>query len=575
MENQDIAKIFREIAIILELKGDNPFRIRAYQKAAQNIESLPYNLKELVKEERLEEIPGIGKDLAEKIKEIIKTGRLRQHEALKRTIPQGLIEMLNIPGLGPKTVKVIYEKLKISDIKNLEKAASQGKLRGLPGIKEKTQENILKGIALIREGRKRMPLYQALEVAKSFIQPLKNLKEVEKIEVAGSLRRRKETIRDIDILITSSNPSKVMEEFTALKNVKEVLAKGPTKSSVLSRQNIQVDLRVVEEACFGAALMYFTGSKNFNISLRQYALKKGYKINEYGVFKIEKGRERKVAGETEDEIFKLFKMSYILPTLREDRGEIELALKGRLPKVIELKDIKGDLHVHSKYSDGANTLSELALASQKRGYSYLGVCDHSQSLKVAGGLDKKRLFKKIDEIRKLNKKFKNFRLLAGAEVDILSEGGLDYPDSVLAELDLVIAAIHTGFKQSKKQLTQRILSAIKNKYVHIIAHPTGRLFGVRDPYEIDLDEILSACSDYNVALEINAYPQRLDLDDINCKKAKEKKVKLAIATDAHIIEQLDAIELGVWVSQRGWLEKEDVLNSLDTEELFKWLRSKK
>ncbi|HEC69003.1 MAG TPA: DNA polymerase/3'-5' exonuclease PolX [Candidatus Omnitrophica bacterium] len=575
MENQDIAKVFREIAIILELKGDNPFRIRAYQKAAQNIESLPFSLKDPLREGRLEEIPGIGKDLAEKIKEIITTGKLRQHQTLKKSVPSGLIEMLSIPGLGPKTVKVIYEKLKISDIKSLEKAALAGRLKGLPGIKEKTEENILKGIALIKGGRERMPLYQALKVAESFVEPLKKLKEVEKIEPAGSLRRRKETIKDIDILVVSSKPSKVMDNFVNLPNVKEVLAKGETKSSVISRQNIQVDLRVVENASFGSALMYFTGSKNFNISLRTYALKKNYKINEYGVFKIEKNREKRVAGETEEEIFKLFGMDYILPTLREDRGEIELALKGRLPKVVELKDIKGDLHVHSKYSDGAASLTELSCQAQEKGYKYLGVCDHSQSLKVAKGLDIKTLFKKIEEVRRLNKKFKDFYLLTGAEVDILSDGSLDYPDEVLKELDLVIAAIHTGFKQSKSQLTRRILSAIKNRYVHIIAHPTGRLFGVRDSYQIDLDEILSACSDYNVALEINAYPQRLDLNDINCKKAKEKKVKLAIGTDAHIIEQLSAVELGVWIAQRGWLEKEDLLNSLDLQRLLKWLRSKK
>ncbi|MCD6539165.1 MAG: DNA polymerase/3'-5' exonuclease PolX [Candidatus Omnitrophica bacterium] len=575
MENQDIANIFREIAIILELKGDNPFRIRAYQKAAQNIESLPFSLKDVLRDGRLEEIPGIGKDLAGKIKEIITTGKLRQHQLLKKSIPSGLIEMLGIPGLGPKTVKVIYEKLKISDIKSLERAALTGRLKGLPGIKEKTEENILKGIALIKGGRERMPLYQALKVAEGFVEPLKNLKEVEKIEPAGSLRRRKETVKDIDILIVSSKPSKVMDNFVNLPNVKEVLAKGETKSSVISRQNIQVDLRVVENASFGSALLYFTGSKNFNISLRTYALKKNYKINEYGVFKVEKNREKRVAGKTEEEIFRLFGMDYILPTLREDRGEIELALKRRLPKVVELKDIKGDLHVHSKYSDGTASLTELSYQAQKKGYKYLGVCDHSQSLKVARGLDVKTLFKKIEEVRKLNKKFKDFYLLAGTEVDILSDGSLDYPDEVLKELDLVVAAIHTGFKQSKSQLTRRILSAIKNKYVHIIAHPTGRLFGVRDSYEIDLDEILSACSDYNVALEINAYPQRLDLNDINCKKAKEKKVKLAIGTDAHIIEQLSAIELGVWIAQRGWLEKEDLLNSLDPQRLLKWLRSKK
>jgi len=338
MQNQDIAQIFREIATILELKGENPFRIRAYQKAAQNIESLSGNLKDLVAKDSLQNIPGIGKDLAEKIKEVVKTGKLKKHQELKKSIPQGLIEMLQIPGLGPRTVKLFYDELKISDINSLEQAAFKGKLRGLPGIKEKTEKNILKGISLIKGGKQRMPLFSAIEVADSFLEPLKKSKEVKAIEVAGSLRRKKETVKDIDILAVSSKPSKVMDKFVQLENTKDIIAKGHTKSSVRAKQNIQVDLRVVDKGSFGAALMYFTGSKNFNISLRQLAIKNGYKINEYGVFKVGGGRETRIAGKTEEEIFSLFNMQYIPEVLREDRGEIELALKHKLPKVVELPE---------------------------------------------------------------------------------------------------------------------------------------------------------------------------------------------------------------------------------------------
>lgn len=574
MENQDIAQVFRQIATILELKGDNPFRIRAYKRAAQNIEGLSENLKNLVDKDSLQDIAGIGKDLAEKIKEIVKTGKLKFHRELKKSIPQGLMEMLQIPGLGPKTVKLIYDKLKICDIKSLEKAAKAGKLEKLPGVKEKTEENILKGIELMRGGRERMPLYQALEVAKKFIEPLKKLKEVQRIEVAGSARRKKETVKDIDILVISSKSSKIMNTFINIPDIKEVIVQGPTKSSVLSRQNIQVDLRVVKKDSFGAALMYFTGSKNFNITLRQYAVRKNYKINEYGVFKAGK-LEKKVAGKTEKEIFDLFKMQFVPAALREDRGEFELALKHALPKIIEPSMVKGDLHVHSNYSDGAHSLDELAKTAADKKYQYLAVCDHSQSLRVAGGLDKKELFRKIDEIKKINKKYSNFKLLAGAEVDILSNGSLDYPNEVLKELDIVVAAIHTGFKQHKKQLTFRIMKAIKNKHVHIIAHPTGRLFGVRNSYELDFDQILSACRDYNVAMEVNAYHQRLDLDDIHCKKAKEIGVKLSLGTDAHRLWHFDLMDLGVWVAQRGWLEAKDVLNTFDSAELLKWLMQKR
>jgi DNA polymerase (family 10) len=569
MKNLEIAKIFRGIAQILEIKGDNPFRIRAYEKAAQNIEGLTEDIELLIKEERLEGIPGIGKDLAEKIKEIVKTGRLKQYEELKKSIPEGLTELLNIPGVGPRTAKLLYEELKIKNVSELEKKAKEGRLLGLPGIKEKTVENILKGIELLKRGRERIPLAQAIALADVFLDALKKIPEVNLISPAGSLRRKKETIRDIDILVTSERPDKIMDVFTRLPIVKEILAKGETKSSVLTKDDIQVDVRVVEPNSFGAALLYFTGSKNFNIKLRQLALKRNLKINEYGVFDK---REKWLVGKTEEEIFEFLKLSYIVPELREDTGEIEAALENRLPKILELSEIKGDIHVHSKWSDGGHTISEIVEAAKRKGYSYVAITDHSQSLKVAGGVSVKDMYRKKDEIQRLNKKLKNFRVLFGTEVDIDSEGNLDYKDDLLKECEVVIAAIHTGFKQSKEQLTRRIIKACQNKYVHIIAHPTGRLWGTRDAYEIDFEEILKVCKDNNKILEINAFPQRLDLNDINSRRAKEFGVLLAIGTDAHTISQLDTMDLGVSVARRGWLTKEDIINTLTVEELLKTLK---
>jgi len=411
-------------------------------------------------------------------------------------------------------------------------------------------------------------LAEALQIADEFIKPLKSLAEVKMISPAGSLRRKKDTIRDIDILVISDKPQKVMDKFVSLPQVSEVLAKGETKASVRTDRDIQVDCRVVEEKSFGAALLYFTGSKNFNIKLRKLAIKKGLKINEYGVFKNDKF----LVGKTEEEIFKFFKMAYIPPELREDTGEVELALKFSLPILVEEKDIRGDLHVHSQWSDGGNTIEEIVEYSKKKNYSYVAITDHSQSLKVAGGLDLNSLRKKKQQIENLNKKLKDFKVLFGTEVDIDSEGNLDYKDEILKEFDIVIAAIHTGFKQSKEKLTSRIIKACQNKYVHIIAHPTGRLWGVRDAYEIDFEKILKVCRDTHTALEINAFPQRLDLNDNYAKMAKEAKVKLVIDTDAHTLEQMEAMHLGVAVARRGWLEKENVLNTFEWQELLKIIK---
>jgi len=567
MQNLSIARIFREIAGILEIKGENVFRIRAYERAAQNIESLNEDIGLFIEEDRLKEIPGIGHDLSELIKEYASTGKIKRYEELKKTVSPGLLNILNIPSVGPKTARLLSEKLKVKSVEGLEGAIKRGRLKGLPGIKEKTIENILKGIGVVKRGKERMTLAQATLAADEFVEPLKRLKEVKNISTAGSLRRQKETVRDIDILAISNKPKAVMEAFVKLAPVRDILAEGGTKASVRTKADVQVDCRVVEEKSFGAALLYFTGSKNFNIKLRQLAIKKGLKLSEYGLFK----KNRFVAGKTEKEVLEALGLSYIEPELREDNGEIELAKKNRLPLLIEIGDIKGDLHCHSAYSDGGNSIREMAEAARKMGYSYIALTDHSQSLKVAGGLSVKDLKKKKLEIEKLNREMKDIRVLFGTEADIGPEGRLDYKDEVLKQFDVVVAAIHTGFKQSKAQLTKRVVSACKNKYVHIIAHPTGRLWGTRDAYDIDLEEVYKAAAGHNTALEINAFPNRLDLNDHNARRAKELGVKLAINTDSHATEQLEAIKFGVAVARRGWLSKNDVINTLTLQGLLKTL----
>lgn len=570
MITKTIAQIFRDIAKILEIKGGNVFRIRAYERAAQNIESLSEDIQDLINEGRLTDIPGIGADLEDKIKEIVKTGSLKFFADLKKTIPEGLLELLNIPSVGPKTAKLFYEKLKIKSIAELEKAAKNGSLLGLEGIKAKTVENILKGIDLLKQGRERMDLAAAIYSSNELIKGLKEkARSIKQISACGSLRRMKETVRDIDILVVSDSPEEVMNAFTGLPQVKDITAKGETKSSIITKENAQVDLRVVEAKSFGAALLYFTGSKNFNIKIRQIAIKIGLKVNEYGVFSIKKEKETYLCGRTEEEVFKKLGLTYIAPELREDTGEIELAAKNRLPGLINLEDIKGDFHAHSKYSDGNNSILEMAQAAQKLGYEYLNMSDHSQGLKVARGLSAQDLKKKRAEVDSLNSKLKNFKILFGSEVDINSEGKLDYPDKILNEFDCVVAAIHSGFKQSKSQLTKRLVNACKNKNVDILAHPTGKLWGTREGYELDFDEVFKAARDYGVAVEINAYPLRLDLNDAQSRRAKEMGLKIAISTDSHTTDQLQYMRLGVATARRGWLSKDDVINTLSYDEIMK------
>lgn len=572
MKNQEIADIFNEIADLLEIKGENPFRIRAYRRAGQNLEGLTKDVAALSREELLE-IPGIGHDLAEKIEEYIKTEKVKSLEDIKKKVPEGLAALLSVPGLGPKTAKLLYEKLKIKNVDELEKLAREHKLSGLPGIKEKTEENILRGIEMLKRGKERQPLGRVLPVAYEIIEHLGKATHVEKINIAGSLRRMKDTVKDIDILATSKNPHAVMKAFVHLPQVKEILMEGPTKSSIVMREGLQVDLRVVEDESYGAALAYFTGSKEHNIRLREMAVKKGLKINEYGIFREKDNK--KLGGKDEEDIYRILGLQYVFPELREDRGEIEVALKNLLPKLIELKDIKGDLHVHTRQSDGSHTLEELIDAARERGYEYIAITDHSKGLGIARGLSEERLLEEKREVDALNKKLRGFKLLMGIEVDIKSDGRMDFDDDILSKMDIVVASIHSGFRQPEEQLTRRIVSAMKNPYVSIIAHPTGRLIGERDAYEIDMEQVLNMASETGTALEINAYPLRLDLSDVYVKQAKELGVKFAISTDTHVITQFDFMHYGVSIARRGWLEKKDVLNALKYEQLMKALKMKR
>jgi len=571
MKNRDVARIFNDLAELLELNGENPFRIRAYKRAAQNIESYPKDVAD-ASEEDLTKMPGIGKDLAGKIREIANTGKLRAYEDLRREFPDGLIEVMSVPGVGPKTAKLLYEKLHVKDIDDLERLASDRRLETIPGIREKTEQNILKGIAMVKRRTERTPLGEALPLAEEMLSRLSKDAPVDSIELAGSIRRFRETVKDIDVLCTSTEPEAVMKAFIKLPNVKDVIAHGPTKSSVFLREGIQVDLRVVEDASLGSALAYFTGSKAHNIRLREMAVRKGLKINEYGVFR-EKD-DKRLGGEKEEDIYRALGLQFVPPELREDSGEIEAALKNNLPKLVEMKDIKGDLHVHTNRSDGSHTLKELVEAARKRGYKYIAITDHTKGLGVAGGLSEKELLDEIREIDALNKKLRGFRLLKGAEVDIRSDESLDLPDELLKKLDVVVASIHSGFRQSSKQITGRLLAAMRNPYVNIIAHPTGRLIGKREAYDIDMDAVIKTAAETGTALEINSYPLRLDLGDVSVRAAAGLGVPISIATDTHAIANFDYMRYGVGVARRGWLRKDDVLNTLGLTALLKALKKK-
>lgn len=568
MSNDQIAEIFRKIANLLEIKGDSPFRIRAYLRAADNISSLNKGLEGLGFES-FKSIPGVGDDLSLKMNEIITTGTCRQYEELKRQIPEGVVKMTEIPGVGPKSAGLFFRELKLDSVESLKKAALEGRLLKIPGIKQKSVDNLLKGIELLSRDRAQMTLLEAGYTGEILVKKLEEVPGLSKIMIAGSFRRMKETVRDIDILAIAKNPRKAVNAFIGLSIVKQVLAKGEKKASVLSKDDRQADLRVFDSRSYGAALIYFTGSKNHNIKLRSLANTKNLKINEYGVFDT---RNRRLASKTEADVYRCLGLDYIAPELREDTGEVEAASRHALPDLIKQKEIRGDFHSHTDYSDGENSVEEMAIAAIKMGYEYICLTDHSVSLKIAGGLDLEALKKKKRDIDRVNRKFKGFRVLFATEVEIDSEGGLDYKDNILSGFDVVVAAVHSGFKLSRKQMTDRIVRACKSKFVHIIAHPTARQWQKRGPSDMDLDEVFRVARDTNTALEINSHPYRLDLNDINARRAKDAGVKIAIGSDSHSIGQLDFIRFGVGVARRAWISGSEVLNTLGVDSLLKSLR---
>ncbi len=571
MKNKELAQIFEKMADILEFKGNNVFKINAYRKASRALKDFLGDLQQLTREGKLKDIPGVGSGIAKKIEEYLTTGKIAKYEEAKEGVSDELLSMLNIPGMGPKTLSLIHKRLKVSNLQELEEALHDGKLRDLPSMGEKKEENILRGIKLLQMSQKRMTLGEVLPLVDEIITALKKKGSISKIQTAGSLRRMRETIGDIDILATGKDNKKIINDFTHLPRVTDVLAAGETKASVIVEVGTQVDLRVVPEDSYGAALQYFTGSKAHNVRIREMARSMGLKVNEYGIFKGDK----KIGGAKEKDIYDALNLPMMPPEMREDRGEIEAALKGKLPHLIELSDIKGDFHVHSKWSDGSATLEELAQKAKELGYEYIVIADHSQSLKIANGLTEDKLAEKIEEIKKINKKFSGVAVLSAAEVDIKADGTLDYSDEQLKDLDVIIAAIHSGFKQTEEAMTRRILKALDNPYVHILAHPTGALIGYREPYSVDLEKVMKKAADKKVALEINAYYERLDLNDIACRRAKELGAKLAIGTDSHHLDQLWMMKLGVAVARRGWLEPDDVLNTYGIKKLKGWVNRRK
>jgi len=568
MKHKELADLFEKMADILEFKDENPFKISAYRKASRILGDLTEDIGEVAGRGELKKIPGIGEGMAQKIEEYLKTGKVSKFEEVRKEVPDELIAIMGIPGMGPKTLALIHKERGVGNLSQLEKAVEDGSLIDLPGMGEKKVENIRRGIQLLQQSKGRMNLGMAFPVAKRIVETLRERTGSEKIEWAGSLRRMRENIGDIDILATGPDHEKIVHAFTHLPEVKEVLASGETKASIIVEGGLQVDLRVVEEGSYGAALQYFTGSKGHNIHLRGIARARGIKINEYGVFKGEK----KIGGKEEKDVYKALGMVWIEPELREDRGEIEVAQEKNLPKLIVESEVKGDLHVHSNWSDGTSSIEEVARTAQGRGYQYVAICDHSKSLKITHGLDESRLLKQMEEIDRLNEKMKGFQVLKGTEVDILSDGRLDLSDNALEKLDFVVASVHSGFKQDKERMTKRIIKALENPYVHVLGHPTGRLLGARDPYEVEMGEVMEAAKKYGKALEINAYFERLDLDDIHCRKAKEMSIRVAIGTDTHHLDQMWMMSLGVAVARRGWLEAQNVLNTLPLKEILKWCR---
>ncbi len=575
MKNQEIAKILREIGNYLKTE-EVKFKPYAYKKAAITLETLEKDVSQIYKEgglEALKKIPGVGESIAKKIEEYIKEGKIRYYQKIKKELPVATEELTKVEGMGPKKARKLFEKLGVRNLEDLEKAAKEGKIRNLEGFGKKTEKNILQGIKFLEKSKGRFLLGDILPTAREIKEKLKRRKEVKRVNLAGSLRRMKETIGDVDILVVSKTPQKTMDFFVSLPGVMKVWGKGKTKSSVRTKQGFDMDLRVIPQKSYGAALQYFTGSKEHNIHTRRIAIDKGLKLSEYGVFRGKK----QIAGKKEKEVYEAIGLSLIPPEMRLNKGEIEAAQRGELPQVIGYDAIRGDLHCHSKWDGGNNSISEMVKIAQKMGYEYLGISDHTKFLKIEHGLDEKELTQQRKEIDKLNKKFesqsKKFKILQGAETNILKDGRVDINDKALRKLDYAIAGIHSHFKMKEKEMTERIIRTMKNPNINIISHPTGRILKRRDEYKINFNRILRAAKEYNVILEINSFPERLDLNEKNIRKVRNAKVKMVINTDSHHKDQLRFIEFGIGQARRGWATPEDIINTRSLKQLLKFFKN--
>ena len=571
MRNSEIAKVFEDIADLLELKGENPFKIRAYQRAARSIDHLSVEVEQLATEDRLKEIPGVGEAITKKITELVTTGKLDYYEKLKAEFPEGISTLLDVPSIGPKTAILLSGELGIKTVDELEAAIVGGKVASLPRMGDKITENILRHIQALRRKDQRIPIGEALPVVDEILARLKGLPGLKNLTPAGSLRRFRETIGDIDLMGTADNAREVIQAFVTLPQVKEVLASGTTKASVVVSGGLQVDLRIVEHDSFGSLLQYFTGSKQHNINLRERAHRQGLKLSEYGITALATEKLEKFA--TEEAFYERQGLQFIPPEIREGGQEVEMAEQDILPKLVELSDIKGDLHVHSDWSDGHDTIETMALAARDLGYQYLGITDHSGGRGIAHGLNAERLRQQISEIKKLNQKLDGIHIFSSIEVDIRADGSLDIPDELLAELDIVTAAVHSGLNQGEEQMTRRIIGAIENPNVDVLAHPTCRLLPDREPVAVDMEAVLQAAARTNTIVEINGMPSRLDLKDIHTYRARELGVKLVINTDAHSTEHLGFMRFGVGIARRGWCQTQDILNTRPLKEVIAYFTS--
>lgn len=570
VRNSDVSRSFSMIADLLELQDANRFRVRSYRDAARTIQSLSRNVRDMVEDgDDLTELDGIGDDLSAKIQEYVETGSIRKLEELKGEIPVGLTDLLQIEGLGPKKVQKLWEILDITSVEELEVAAKNHEIQEVSGFGKKTEQNILDHIEQARGGEIRTRWKEAEEVAEPYVEYLEENEYVERVEVAGSYRRHKETVGDVDLLVIGQNGEKISEYFVEYEDVDEVLSEGDTKSSVVLSNDMQVDLRIIPEESYGAALMYFTGSKEHNVALRTLAVENDYKVNEYGVFDED---DESVAGETEEEIYEFFDCAYVPPELRENRGELEAAREDELPNLIEIEDLQGDLHTHTTGSDGKNTIEEMVEAARDLDHDYLAITDHSAYVSVTGGHEPEELLGQVEQIQELDSKYDDFRVLAGCEVDIKKNGELYFSDEVLSQLDLAIVSVHRYFDLDEAEQTERVVQALEHPHVHVLAHPTARRIQEREPINLDMDAVMEAAKEYGTAMEINAQPDRLDLNDLHTKMAKDRGLKFTISTDAHVDRNLDYLRYGVHQARRGWLEPEDVLNTRSWSELEEFLK---